>query len=202
MTQRRIDARGLACPEPVVQVRKAMSEPDVATVQVTVDSDVSVENIQRMASTMQWDVGVEPHGGDRVLTLTRGMATRPGSQPARSPAETPLEQRVVVFITSDLFGTGDEPLGRVLMRAFVKTLKELTPQPQILIFANSGVRLTTTDSDLLADLRELESQGTRILSCGTCLDYYHLNDALEVGSVTNMFEIASTLNAADRILRP
>ena len=97
---------------------------------------------------------------------------------------------------------GDEQLGRVLMRAFVKTLKELDPLPERLIFVNSAVRLTTKGSELIADLRELESRGVRILSCGTCLDYYQLKDVLEIGTVTNMHEIVTSLIAADRVLKP
>lgn len=110
--------------------------------------------------------------------------------------------RVVGFITASVLGVGDEQLGRILMRAFIKTLKELNPLPERLIFVNSGVRLTTEGSELIADLRELEARGVRMLSCGTCLDYYQLKDALAVGTVTNMFEIVTSLVAADRVLRP
>lgn len=110
--------------------------------------------------------------------------------------------RVVGFITASVLGMGDEQLGRILMRSFIKTLKELNPLPERLIFVNSGVRLTTEGSELIADLRELEAHGVRMLSCGTCLDYYQLKDALAVGTVTNMFEIVTSLVAADRVLRP
>jgi selenium metabolism protein YedF len=81
-------------------------------------------------------------------------------------------------------------------------LKELDPLPERVFFVNSGVRLTTRGSALLGDLRELEQRGVRLLSCGTCLDYYHLQDALEIGTVTNMYDIAAALVAADRVLKP
>ena len=109
---------------------------------------------------------------------------------------------VVVFIASDLFGTGDETLGQILMKAFLKTLKDLETQPRKVIFANSGVRLTTTGSELIADLRALQDGGVAIVSCGTCLDYYGLLDSLEVGVASNMYEIASSLVDADRVVRP
>jgi len=64
------------------------------------------------------------------------------------------------------------------------------------------VRLTTTGSELIEDLRALERQGMEIISCGTCLDYYGLRGALEVGIVSNMYEIASVLVNADRVVRP
>jgi intracellular sulfur oxidation DsrE/DsrF family protein len=58
-----------------------------------------------------------------------------------------------------------------------------------LLFVNSGVFLTTEGSESLEALKELEKRGVEILSCGTCLDYYHLKEKLMVGKVTNMFEI-------------
>ena len=107
-----------------------------------------------------------------------------------------------MLITSDQLGTGDERLGRLLMRAFLKTLKELDALPGQAIFMNSGVRLSTEGSDLLDDLRALESRGVEIMSCGTCLDYYGLLDALRVGRKSNMFEIATALLAAEQVVRP
>ena len=42
----------------------------------------------------------------------------------------------------------------------------------------------------------------RILSCGTCLDYYKRKEDLQVGGVSNMFEIVTALVDADRVVRP
>jgi len=180
-----------------------MTQAGSGTIVVLVNDADSAENITRMAGTLGWNVASQRTGDEIRLSLTTnaGPAISPGTagQTSLSSSAPPM---VVVFIASHLFGTGDEPLGRVLMRSFIKTLKELEPLPDAAIFANSGVRLTTQGSDLIDDLRHLESVGMRILSCGTCLDYYHLKDALEVGQVTNMFEIASTLASADRVLRP
>ena len=67
-----------------------------------------------------------------------------------------------------------------MLIALVKTLKEIVPRPQVILFVNSGVRLTTEGSSLLPDLQALGELGIRILSCGTCLDYYHLKDRLRV----------------------
>jgi selenium metabolism protein YedF len=153
-----------------------------------------------MASTLGWLVSREDREDAIQLRLRQQGATNAAPEPSSSVS--PTESRVAVFITSDQFGAGDEQLGQILMRAFIKTLKELSPLPEVAIFANSGVYLTTGDSVLLPDLHELASQGVRILSCGTCLDYYHLKEDLKVGQITNMFEIASTMAAVDRVLRP
>jgi selenium metabolism protein YedF len=179
-----------------------MLEDGVNVVRVIVDRDVPAENIQRMARSQGWQTQASQDGDEIHLTLSRGEL--PDQTAERPAAESPCkggQPNVVVFVTSDLFGVGDEPLGRILMRAFVKTIKELDTQPSKVIFANTGVRLTTAGSDLVEDLRALEREGVQIMSCGTCLDYYRLVDSLEVGVPSNMFEIATSLVEADRVVK-
>jgi sulfur relay (sulfurtransferase) complex TusBCD TusD component (DsrE family) len=91
------------------------------------------------------------------------------------------------------------------MNAFIKTLKEVAPAPATVIFANSGIYLTTEGSELIEDIRTLEEQGVEILSCGTCLDYYdvYYNHSKEpiVGKASNMYEIVQALISSDRIVK-
>lgn len=204
MEEKYVDARGLACPQPVVLTRKAILEPGTERVRVVVDNEVSAENVERMGKSLGCEASVEEAEGEIHILLSKGddVAAAAARQPMtsfESPAPSP---QVVVLVTSDLFGTGPEALGRILMRSFIKTLGDLDPRPGKIIFANSGVRLTTEGSSLIEDLRALENEGTEIISCGTCLDYYHLLDGLQVGSVSNMYEIASALVGADRVVRP
>ena len=202
MAEKQVDARGLACPQPVVLSRKAMLEEGIDVVRVVVDRDVPAENIQRMARSQGWNTQASRDGDDIHLTLSRGEAPdQVAQEPATESQCAKGQPDVVVFVTSDLFGVGDEPLGRILMRAFVKTIKELDTRPSKVIFANAGVRLTTAGSDLVQDLRALEGEGVQIMSCGTCLDYYRLVESLEVGVSSNMFEIATSLVEADRVVR-
>jgi selenium metabolism protein YedF len=205
VAEEHVDARGLACPQPVLMTRKAMQTSGVDCVRVVVDSDVPAENIQRLANSQGWVPQVDNKGGEIHLTLRRADAAgTPGTATAgQTPARTaPEERTVVVFVTSNQFGQGDEKLGEILMRSFVKTLHELEPLPREIIFANSGVRLTSAGSDLVADLQRLEERGVAIRSCGTCLDFYNLIDSLEVGTATNMYEILTSLARADRVVRP
>jgi len=197
-----VDARGLACPEPVVRTRKAMEQPGVESVCVVVDDDAAVENVRRMAASQGWEAVVEKSAHGTRLMLAKGEDAAAARQAETCQVLPERPPNVVVLLSSDSFGRGEEALGRILIRAFIKTLKELDPRPGAVIFANSGVRLTTEGSELLDDLRFLESQGVRVLSCGTCLDYYKLSDSLAVGVVSNMYEIVSALAGADRVVRP
>ena len=47
-----VDARGLACPQPVLLTKKAIGENEEVT--VLVDNDIAVENIRRLALNI-WD---------------------------------------------------------------------------------------------------------------------------------------------------
>ena len=203
MTERQIDARGLECPQPVMLVRTAILEPGVDTVHIVVDDDASAENIPRMAKSHGWTATVQR--ADRefqiLLRRTENAQTLAETPPAGQPAAH-QSIKTVVFVDSNLLGTGDEELGRTLMRMFLKTLKDVSPRPSDMIFVNSGVRLTTAGSESLDDLGELERMGVRIYSCTTCLNFYHIKESLQVGMMSNMFEIASTLMAADRVVRP
>ncbi len=197
MGEKTIDMRGRPCPEPVVATRKALAEPGTVGITVLVDNRPSAENVTRMAESMGWSTGVEEEDdGLFRVSIARGETD---SEPGRICEAPP---RVVVFVASAAFGEGSEDLGGILMRSFIKTLRELEPLPECVIFANGGVRLTTEGSDLIEAIRELEERGVRILSCGTCLDYFHLKEKLLVGSVSNMYEIAGALASADRLVRP
>ena len=73
-------------------------------------------------------------------------------------------------------------------------------KPERAIFVNTGVRLTTEGSEVLDDVRALESTGVQILSCVTCLDYLGLADKLEVGRATNMNDTVDALMTAGHVV--
>jgi len=200
MSERHVDARGMACPQPVLLARQAILE-GAERIVVAVDDEISRENVERMAASLGYAASAGRPGEGIELVLTRNAPPAPAA--AAGPATAlPGAGNVVVLVASSLLGAGEEELGRILMRAFVKTLKEVEPRPATMIFVNSGVRLTTEGSELIEDLLLLEGKGVELLSCGTCLDYYKVKDRLRAGRATNMLEIASVLMTAGRVVRP
>lgn len=113
--------------------------------------------------------------------------------------ETP---RSILLLANSELGHGSSELGTVLMRSFLKVMIDNEPKPERAIFLNAGVRLTTEGSDLLDEIKALENAGVKILSCGTCLDYFDLKDKLRVGKVTNMRDTVASLMTADYVVRP
>lgn len=204
MSQQNIDATGLVCPQPVILTRKAITEPGVDEVVTLVDTAEQAENVSRMAKKLGCEVDIVETNNRFEVRVSKGE-TDDAPESADSAAALAAKSgapSVVAWVTSEFFGSGDDELGRILMTAFVKTLKEIEPRPGKVIFANSGVRLTTEGSELLDVLAELEASGVEILSCGTCLDFFNLMDKLKIGKASNMYEITMALAGADRVVKP
>ena len=187
-----VDARRLACPQPVVLTKKALEKADEVT--VIVDNETAKQNVSRLAASQGYGVSVEERDEGVYLHLTRES-----SKPEESP-RTPVSGSDLVLITSNVLGHGDDELGGVLMRSFLHTLGEREPPPGKVVLLNSGVRLVTSGSEVLDDLRLLEGRGTEVLACGTCLEYYKLKEAVEVGQVSNMYDITSALFEAGKVI--
>jgi selenium metabolism protein YedF len=190
---REIDARGLACPEPVIAAKKAIEEADDCV--IIVDNEAARDNVCRMAKSQGCTTTVEEDAGTFSIHITADGG--PGKTEAGIPSTGPT---VVVF-PSDKMGQGNDKLGTVLIKGFFHALGEVSPNPDILIFFNAGVKLTVQGSDVLEDLRSLEEKGLTILVCGTCLDFYGLKEKLEVGIVSNMYDIAETMLSAGKVIR-
>ncbi len=182
-----VDARGLPCPRPVLMTKEALDGIEEGVVEVLVDSVASKENVRRFAQRCGCTVEVQEEEGFFRLKIVKGFVCELPSQD--TGGETGGK---VVLVLSDSMGDERE-LGRMLMRAFLSTLKEASRRPKKLLFVNRGVFLTTEGSPVIDVLRELEGMGVEIYSCGTCLDYFDLKDKLLVGAVTNMYDTVETL---------
>jgi selenium metabolism protein YedF len=192
-----IDSRGKACPQPVIMTKEALEALGERELTLIVDNPSSCENVERFVRSQGCSVEVERKGQDFYLHIQKGKVC----DEVKGTQKEKLK-RVVVYINSHLLGVGDEKLGSILMKTFLKTLLDLEPKPFRLILINSGVRLASEGSEVLETLRNLSEQGVEILSCGTCLDFYGLKEKVKVGVISNMYEIAQSLLEADRLVRP
>ena len=190
-----IDCRGMACPQPVLTTKKALEEMEQGEFILIVDNPAARDNVERFAQSQGAIVGVEEKRSDFYLHIHKRSACDLAVSAQRT-------EKVVVYVNSNLLGVGEEALGTILMRSFLKTLLDLKPIPSKLIFINSGVRLTTEGSEVLETLKALSEKGVDILSCGTCLDFYGLKAKLKVGIISNMYDIAQSLLGADRLIKP
>ena len=191
-----VDARGLACPQPVIRTRAALQGHDAVT--TIVDNTTSQQNVTRMAEKAGCTVQAETRGDGVYLEIRKRLAVAPAESTA--PAVAPAGGPLVLTVPSEFVGRGDEDLGRILVRAFFHTLGEVQPLPDTVIFLNSGVKLVVTGSPVLDDLVALRDQGISLLACGTCLGHYGLKEQVAVGEISNMYTIAETLLGAGRVV--
>ncbi len=193
-----IDARGLACPGPVLQTKAALDEGQLQGVTVLVDNAASQQNVQRFLESQGFETRIEQDGED--YRIIGSGAAAPADQPEPGPAPQTEAKKIMVMCATDRMGFGDDELGLKLMVNFVRTLKEMGPELWRLVFVNNGVKLAIDGSAVLEDLQAFEEDGLKILVCGTCLDHFALLERKQVGETTNMLDIVTAMQLADKVV--
>lgn len=197
-----LDARGLACPAPVLMVKDLVEKENPGDLTVLVDNDASRENVTRFLTTRNYSVTEQKEGEDFHLDARyAGGEERPASAPAAARVfSAEVRPKIMVMVTSAQLGRGDDILGARLMVNYLKTLKEMGEDLWQLVFVNSGVQLTTDSSPVLAELQEYEKNGVIVLACGTCLEHFQLTEKKMVGTTTNMLDIVTATQLADKLI--
>ena len=199
-----IDCRGLACPLPVVNAKKAaeaMNPGDVLT--VLVDNEIAVQNLTRFAEHKGFGVSADRKGEKEyaVIMSISGETVESREEEVACVMDS-RRKGMLVVLSGNVMGTGDAKLGTTLMKAFVFALTKQDQLPDTILCYNTGAYLTCEGADTLEDLKLLESEGVTVLTCGTCLDFYGLKEKLAVGGVTNMYDIVERMESAAQIIKP
>jgi selenium metabolism protein YedF len=195
-----IDACGLTCPAPVLLVKDAVEQTNEQEITVLVDNAASRENVTRFLGSRGYSVTDSQEDGVFRLEARNGQKI---SDVDTEKAKTYLQeagQKILVLVTSDTLGSGDEALGGKLMISYLKTIKEIGTDLWQLIFVNGGVKLTTASSPVLSELQEYEKSGVIVLACGTCLEHFNLTALKKVGGTTNMLDIVTATQLADKVI--
>ncbi|MDA8135071.1 MAG: sulfurtransferase-like selenium metabolism protein YedF [Desulfobacteraceae bacterium] len=203
MLKNTIDCRGLQCPEPVLKTKKHLEAEAAVEIEVIVDNDAAVENVSRFLNFQGFNVSVDSNGGFSTVSGQRDrekakkLESRPESIKIKKESD---HQKILVMISSRNMGKGDDNLGQKLMVNFIKTLKEMGTDLWRIVLVNDGVKFAVKDSAILNDLMELESSGVSILVCGACLTHFNLLDEKKVGETTNMLDVVTSMQLADKVI--
>ena len=200
-----IDCKGMACPLPVVNAKKAAEElnsGDVLT--VLVGNEIAVQNLTRFAEHKGFSVSAEKKDEKEyaVIMTISGAAAEGTKEEEIACVMDSRRKGMLVVLSANVMGSSDPKLGTSLMKAFVFALTKQDQLPDTILCYNTGAYLTCEGADTLEDLKLLESEGVTILTCGTCLDFYGLKEKLAVGSVTNMYDIVERMENAAQIIKP
>ena len=197
-----VDARGDACPLPVVKAKRAISElKGAGQVEILVDNEIAVQNLTKMAQQKGYQYSAEKLA-EREYRVLFTIGEGPAAEETPAVCMPDARTDTVVAIGANTMGAGAEELGKTLLKAFVFALTQQDKLPKTVLFYNGGASLTCEGSPMLEDLKTLESEGVEIMTCGTCLNYYGLTEKLAVGSVTNMYAIVEKLTHAGNVVKP
>lgn len=194
----RLDCRGLACPQPVLRTKQLIESGSMSTVfEVLVDNPASAQNVVRFFESRGFNASLEQEGDNFGIRAAKSDGA--GFHSVSETAAT-AEEKILVLVTKDTMGFGDDELGSGLILNFLGTLTEMGESLWRLVFLNGGVRLTIEGARTLPVIQQIEAQGVSVLVCGTCLTHFKLLDQKGVGETTNMLDIVTSMQLADKVI--
>lgn len=200
-----VNAVGEECPIPVVKATKAMQAmKEAGTLEILVNNAPAVQNLSRMAAGHHFSARTEERGNgvSAVVIDVTGPVSPVALDTTGDLCGLPASGDFVVAVDTDAMGRGSDELGKTLLKGFLFAVSQLPSLPRTILFYNGGAHLTCEGSASLEDIRSMADRGVDIRTCGTCLNFYGLTEKLEVGSVTNMYEIVETLAKAGKVVKP
>ena len=198
-----LDVKGKKCPMPLIETKKALKEMGKdESLRIIIDNETSVKNVTHFLEDNDIPVSQKQNNGIFELTVNKPADETFESSEAEAYCEVPAEKdkSFVVMLAKDHLGEGEHELGHALVGSMLNTVREMEQLPQKIIFMNSGINLVINGSLFLPQIKELESMGVNIITCGTCLDYYGKMDYLAVGRVSNMAEIMESMMEVGKVI--
>lgn len=193
---RTIDALGWECPKPIIATKQMLDTMCEGTVLTIVDNQIALDNLQDFAKSVGYQCEHEEKDGIFYVKTTKD-----DSCAAVMSELTGKNDNLVIAVTSDRFGVGNDDLGSSLMKSYLFALTEAEKQPKTLIFVNKGVTLVCEDSPCLEAIQALADAGVEIMACGACLNFYGLTEALVIGKISNMYMIVNKMNNATNTIK-
>lgn len=193
----KVNAIGQTCPIPVIMTKNALKEITEGSIEVSIDNKISKENIEKFSKEMGFSFTTREENGIFFIQINKII-----NETSSNSSTSNDENNTIMVIASDKMGDGETALGETLMKGFIYTLTEMESLPKAILFYNKGVFLTASNETTIKDLRILEKRGVEILSCGACLNFYHLENNIAVGSITNMYNIIEKQMKANKVIRP
>lgn len=197
METKLLDCTKLECPMPVIKAKQELEKDGEMLLDVIVDNEIAVQNLKKLANSMGYKSSSKKQDENFCVSIEKTINTSLNQDKSNLKF---VEERQTILIKTSFLGIGDDSLGSTLMKGFIFTLTQSKPLPKKVMFLNSGVKLTTENEETVKNLQILEKEGTELVSCGTCLDFYNLKDKLKVGSVGNMYDIVDSLNQSSNKL--
>lgn len=192
----KVDARGKACPIPVILSKKEADRGN-RNFSILVDNDTAVENLKRFGSSNGLELTVSGTAPDFEVVFRDAEVAE-----CENGCELMEEDYTswAVFVGKEGIGEGELELGASLLKMFFYTLAQDKDIPTYILFMNEGAKVLVTNDQIVEQLVALKELGSDILVCGACLDYYGIKDQLQIGTVSNMYDIASAMKSVNKVI--
>src|SRR5664279_1484740 len=93
-----------------------------------------------------------------------------------------------LLVTRNGLGEAPAELQQILVKNYFSLLVQEEETPAYICFYADGVKLTCTGSVILEELKTLESRGSKLIICKTCLNYFKIADQVEAGMAGTMHD--------------
>lgn len=204
--EKKVDLRGLMCPEPVIRTKKLLDDSSISIIEALVESEVNVKNLARLVKSNRASMSCSNEGDHYKVVITRSTEERSeAEEDAINEAQRETNKQkvgTIVFLSKDTLGEGDEEFGQSLLNVFLQTMFDSGHRPRAILMANAGVKLMRPDGPTLPVLEEFQKAGTEVMACGLCVEYYGLKGKIPADQITNMFTICEYLMSADKVVKP
>jgi selenium metabolism protein YedF len=196
-----IDAKGKACPIPVIMAKKE-TERGSKEFSMSVDNKTAVENLTRFAQNQGYSITtVEKSNEEFLLKFSKQSGNTievKDKEVTRMGKES--KDSLAVFINSNGIGQGDPEFSATLLKMYLFTVSESKDLPAYILFMNEGVRVVVENEQAIDHLKAIAARGTGILVCGTCLNFYNIAESIKVGTVSNMYDIVEAMQSVDKVI--
>ena len=192
-----IDAKGKNCPMPVIMAKKEI-DAGVKFFEIEVDNKIAVENLKKLANSQGFTTTIEENNGNFKVNFSNGCEECEEVL-AKVEGKKPLGNWTI-FVNKEIIGAGNDELGKSLMKMFIYTISEGEDLPKSILFMNGGVKVPTLNEQAIEHLKVLEDKGIELLVCGACLNFYGLEEKLEVGKISNMYDITNAMKDASKVI--
>jgi intracellular sulfur oxidation DsrE/DsrF family protein len=92
----------------------------------------------------------------------------------------------ILILNSTGIASSREELSTLLLHNFLQAFITNSIALDAILFYSDGVKLCCQNSSVLSQLQILESFGAQLLVCGTCVNFFELQNELVIGEITNM----------------
>ncbi|TKX31464.1 sulfurtransferase-like selenium metabolism protein YedF [Campylobacter estrildidarum] len=187
----KIDCRNLDCPKPVVETKKALENLNNGeSLEIVLNSTISKNNVLKFLNSLNLNPAFKEYENEIIVYVEKKEVDL---------NKVNANEYSVLFLKADKVGFGE--LGQNLFAGFLDTLKSIENIPSKIICVNESV-LVNTDENHKAHIamKELESLGVEIISCGACLEFFGKTKELKIGSIGNAYEIVNELFGKAKII--